>query len=107
MSKEALFSEQQVALQSFVEEQREVKMLAFEAAAEKLKGQAEAEARLEEMAGRMAAQQREFEDFKKSHLQQVLHYIFQQFPPSKKGLFSHPHFITADVSTDCSPRGES
>ena len=72
-SKEALFNEQQLALQLHLEEQREAKILVFEAAASKLKGDAEAKSRLEEMARQMAALQNELEEAKIAHIHQVLH----------------------------------
>ena len=66
-----LFEEQNIALQTYIEEQRDAKNLVFEAAAIKLQSQAEADARLKEMAASLEAVQNEMKKMRSLHLHQV------------------------------------
>ena len=71
-SQQLLFNEQQALQQALIEEQKGARRLEGEASAIKLQDQAsEAQAKLEEMASRLSQVQRDFQDSKAAHRDQV------------------------------------
>ena len=72
-SQQLLFNEQQALQQALIEEQKGARRLEGEASAIKLQDQAsEARAKLEEMASRLSRVERDFQDCKAAHRDEVL-----------------------------------